>query len=101
MRQSGIILIQLQVNDLGGQVKIKAELTYPFKNTQGLKQGDGLVLTLVKVVSGYSIRKLKLYLNSPLQHQYVQTLRYADENGIMARLWQADIDTIKTLGEAH
>ena len=89
------------MNDMEAQVNVKAELSDPFfKVRQTLKQGDRLAPTLFNLVLEHTFRKLKLDLNSTLQYKYNHILGYGNNTGIMAKLRQTGIDTMKALGKA-
>jgi sorting nexin-29 len=51
-----IRLVRATMRNSEAQVKIQAQLTKPFKIRQGLKQGDGLALSLFNLALEYAIK---------------------------------------------
>jgi hypothetical protein len=83
--QKLIRLARLTLTNVNCRVRIANDLSDPFDNKDGLRQGDSLAQLFFNVVLEYAIRKSGIETYGTIFHKSSQILAYADDVDIIAR----------------
>jgi hypothetical protein len=96
--QKLINLAKLTLSDVNCRVRIGNDLSDPFENKEGLRQGDGLAQLFFNMVLEYAIRSSRIETNGTIFHKTSQILAYADDVDLIARnvnQLQQNLETFK------